>query len=58
MVYQQLIIGESLNTCLTSLLQTHDDVKMRLFSLSLDNDASDWFIALPANSIITMDELQ
>jgi hypothetical protein len=37
---------------------THEDVRMRLLSLSLENDVMDWFIHLPTNSISTFPQLQ
>jgi hypothetical protein len=32
---------------------THEDLRMRLLALSLENDVMDWFIHLPTNSIST-----
>jgi hypothetical protein len=36
----------------------YEDVKMRLFALPLEDDASDWFISLPINTISTSIELK
>jgi hypothetical protein len=36
----------------------HDDVYMKLLALSLDGDAGDWFIGLPANSFATLTEFK
>ena len=36
----------------------YEDVKMRLFTLSLEDDASIWFISLPANGISTLNQLK
>jgi hypothetical protein len=36
---------------------THEYVRMRLFSLSLENDAMDWFINILANNISTFSQL-
>ena len=36
----------------------HDDVKMKLFALSLEEDAGDWYLDLDDNSYKTLDEFQ
>jgi len=35
----------------------HEDVKMRLFIFSLDGDAMDWFIDLPANNCDSLESI-
>ena len=36
----------------------HDDVKMKIFALSLEEDARDWYLDLDDNSYKTLDEFQ
>ena len=36
----------------------HDDVKMKLFALSLEEDAGDWYLDLDDNSYKTLDDFQ
>jgi hypothetical protein len=35
----------------------HEDVKMKLFVLSLEDDASDWYEVMPNNSFKTLKDL-
>ena len=42
----------------TPRVNTHEYIKMILFSLSLQNDTMDWFIKFPANNISTLAQMQ
>ena len=41
-------------TYISDTAHRHEDVYMKLFALSLDGDAGDWFNNLPDNSFATL----
>ena len=47
--------GDGISAYVSDPVSQHDDVYMKLFALSLDGKAGDWYYNLPDNSFATLE---